>query len=139
MCASAATPSPIPVSGPGHTLEIAHVLFADIVGYSKFPMDEQERLVMELQSTVRQVLESVCAMDSEELIRIPTGDGVALVFFRDAEAPARCAIELSELLRNHLQIKLRMGIHSGPVFRVADINANRGVAGGGINIAQRVM
>jgi tetratricopeptide (TPR) repeat protein len=102
-------------------------------------MDEQERLVMELQSTVRQVLESVCAMDSEELIRIPTGDGVALVFFRDAEAPVRCAIELSELLRNHLQIKLRMGIHSGPVFRVADINANRGVAGGGINIAQRVM
>jgi eukaryotic-like serine/threonine-protein kinase len=139
MCASAATPSPIPDSGPGHTLEIAHVLFADIVGYSKFPMDEQEHLVMQLQNAVRQVLQSVCAMVSEDFIRIPTGDGVALVFFRDAEAPVRCAIELSELLRNNSQIKLRMGIHSGPVYRVADINANRGVAGGGINIAQRVM
>jgi eukaryotic-like serine/threonine-protein kinase len=102
-------------------------------------MDEQERLVMQLQNAVREVLQSACAVVSEEFICIPTGDGVALVFFRDAEAPVRCAVELSQLLRNHSQIKLRMGIHSGPVYRVADINANRGVAGGGINIAQRVM
>jgi len=88
---------------------------------------------------VRQTAEFVRAEASEELIRLPTGDGMALVFFRDAEAPVRCALELSRVLRNYPEIKLRMGVHSGPVYRVADINANRNVAGGGINIAQRVM
>jgi tetratricopeptide (TPR) repeat protein/class 3 adenylate cyclase len=131
--------SDTPDAGAGHTLEIAHVLFTDIVGYSKLPMDEQEQLVMQLQQAVRQTPEFVRAEASEELIRIPTGDGMALVFFRDAEAPVRCALELSQFLRNHSELKLRMGIHSGPVYRVADINANRNVAGGGINIAQRVM
>src|SRR6204780_2530288 len=128
-------PDPISI----RTLEIAHVLFTDIVGYSKLPMDEQESLLMQLQDAVRHTPEFARAEASEELIRLPTGDGMALVFFRDPEAPVRCALELSRILRSYPEIKLRMGIHSGPVYRVADINANRNVAGGGINIAQRVM
>jgi eukaryotic-like serine/threonine-protein kinase len=124
---------------PPLTLEIAHVLFTDIVGYSKLPMDQQEQLLTELQNAVRATAEFVRAEAADELIRLPTGDGMALVFFRDAEAPVRCALELSRTLRKHPDLKLRMGIHSGPVYRVADINANRNVAGGGINIAQRVM
>ena len=139
MSDSSSTQNRTPDPGAGHTLEIAHVLFTDIVGYSKLPMDEQEQLVMQLQEAVRHTPEFVRAEASEELIRIPTGDGMALVFFRDAEAPVRCALELSQFLRNHSELRLRMGIHTGPVYRVADINANRNVAGGGINIAQRVM
>jgi Tol biopolymer transport system component/class 3 adenylate cyclase len=126
-------------SGSSRTLEIAHVLFTDIVGYSKLPMDEQEQLLMQLQCAVRETPEFRRAEANEELIRLPTGDGMALVFFRDPEAPVRCAVELSRILRDYPGIQLRMGIHSGPVYRVADINANRNVAGGGINIAQRVM
>jgi Tol biopolymer transport system component/class 3 adenylate cyclase len=129
----------LPDLGASRTLEIAHVLFTDIVGYSKLPMDEQESLLMQLQDAVRHTPEFARAEASEELIRLPTGDGMALVFFRDPEAPVRCALELSRILRSYPEIKLRMGIHSGPVYRVADINANRNVAGGGINIAQRVM
>jgi Tol biopolymer transport system component/class 3 adenylate cyclase len=132
-------PSRTPGPGSSRTLEIAHVLFTDIVGYSKLPMDEQEQLLTQLQDAVRQTPEFARAEANEELIRLPTGDGMALVFFRDAESPVRCALELSRSLRDHPEIKLRMGIHSGPVYRVADINANRNVAGGGINIAQRVM
>src|ERR1700730_10149796 len=128
-----------PDSGSSRTLEIAHVLFTDIVGYSKLPMDEQEELLMQLQEAVRQTSEFSRAEAADELIRLPTGDGMALVFFRDAEAPVRCALELSRALRNHPDLKLRLGIHSGPVYRVADINANRNVAGGGINIAHRRM
>jgi tetratricopeptide (TPR) repeat protein len=109
------------------------------VGYSKLPMDEQERLLIKLQDAVRQTSQFVRAQASDELIRLPTGDGMALVFFRDPEAPVRCALELSRALRSTPEIKLRMGIHSGPVYHVPDINANRNVAGGGINIAQRVM
>jgi TolB-like protein len=102
-------------------------------------MDEQEQLLMHLQDAVRQTPEFARAEANDELIRLPTGDGMALVFFRDAEAPIRCALELSRTLRKHPDLRLRMGIHSGPVYRVADINANRNVAGGGINFAQRVM
>jgi eukaryotic-like serine/threonine-protein kinase len=94
---------------------------------------------MQLQDAVRQTSEFVRAEAADELIRLPTGDGMALVFFRDAEAPVRCALELSRILQDYPSVQLRMGIHSGPVYRVADINANRNVAGGGINIAQRVM
>src|ERR1700693_2399400 len=126
-------------SRPSRTLEIAHVLFTDIVGYSKLPTDEQEQLLMQLQEAVRQTSEFLRAEAADELIRLPTGDGMALVFFRDAEAPVRCALELSRILNDYPSVQLRMGIHSGPVYRVADINANRNVAGGGINIAQRVM
>jgi len=120
-------------------LEIAHVLFMDIVAYSTLPMDYQQRLLTELQETVRHTPEFARAQAEDQLIRLPTGDGMALVFFHDPEAPARCALELGRSLRRNPDIKVRIGIHSGPVYRVADINANRNVAGGGINIAQRVM
>src|SRR3984957_10579941 len=124
---------------PNNTLEIAHVLFTDIVGYSKLPMDKQGQLLMILQNAVRETPEFMRAEASAELICLPTGDGMALVFFRDPECPVRCALELSRDLKTYPEVRLRMGIHSGPVYRVADINANRNVAGGGINMAQRVM
>jgi class 3 adenylate cyclase/tetratricopeptide (TPR) repeat protein len=128
-----------PTTDSSRTLEIAHVLFTDIVGYSKLPMDEQELLLRQLQDAVRHTTEFTRVEASDELIRLPTGDGMALVFFGDAEAPVRCAVELGSSLRKQPGLQLRMGIHTGPVYRVADINANRNVAGGGINMAQRVM
>jgi eukaryotic-like serine/threonine-protein kinase len=128
-----------PVPTPTPCLEMAHVLFVDIVAYSTLPMDRQQRLLADLQELVRGTAEFVRAEAEDQLIRLPTGDGMALVFFRDPEAPVRCAVELAKSLRNHPDIKLRMGIHTGPVYRVADINANRNVAGGGVNIARRVM
>ena len=126
-------------SGSTRTLEIAHVLFLDIVAYSRLPMEDQEQVLRQLQETVRQTSEFTRAQASQQLISLPTGDGMALVFFGDAEASVRCASELSRALRKQTGLELRMGIHTGPVYRVADINANRNVAGGGINIAQRVM
>ena len=120
-------------------LEIAHVLFMDIVAYSKMPMDQQRHRLRELQQIVLSTSEVIRAKAADQLISLPTGDGMALVFFEDPEAPVRCALELSRALRSNPEIKLRMGIHTGPVYRVADVNANRNVAGGGINAAQRVM
>jgi class 3 adenylate cyclase/tetratricopeptide (TPR) repeat protein len=120
-------------------MEIAHVLFTDIVGYSKLAMDAQQRNLRQLQKLVRSTAEFERAKANDQLISLPTGDGMALVFFGEPEAPARCAFELSKSLRANPEIQLRMGVNSGPVYRVADINANRNVAGGGINIAQRVM
>src|SRR5271155_3195959 len=120
-------------------LEMAHVLFMDIVGYSKLPMDHQKAELHTLQEVVSATPEFLRAQASHEIIRLPTGDGMALVFFDDAEAAARCALEVGRALQSHSEILLRMGLHSGPVYRVADINANQNVAGGGINIAQRVM
>jgi tetratricopeptide (TPR) repeat protein/class 3 adenylate cyclase len=120
-------------------LEMAHVLFLDIVGYSRLPMDQQQRVIHDLQDAVRGTSEFTRAQAGDQLIRLPTGDGMALVFFRDPEAPVRCALELTKSLHRHPDIKVRMGIHAGPVYRIADINANRNVAGGGINMAQRVM
>src|SRR5258707_2106085 len=111
----------------------------DIVAYSKLPMDHQRQLIGELQKTVRLTSEFTRAKSAEKLISLPSGDGMALVCFGDREAPCRCALEVSRTLRNHSETGLRMGIHTGPVYRVADINANRNVAGGGINMAQRVM
>src|SRR5271167_4868573 len=121
------------------TLTMGHVLFMDIVAYSKLPMDQQCRLLAMLQEAVRQNPTFLHAQQKNRLIRLPTGDGMALVFFEDPESPVRCAVELSHTLRGHPEIRLRMGIHTGPVYRVADINANQNVAGGGINMAQRVM
>ena len=118
---------------------MAHVLFMDIVGYSKLPMDRQEVVLRTLQAVVSATSEFLQAQANQEMIRLPTGDGMALVFFGDAEAATRCALEVSRTLKPHPEIPLRMGLHSGPVYRVADINANQNVAGGGINIAQRVM
>jgi tetratricopeptide (TPR) repeat protein len=126
-------PSPTP------GLEMAHVLFMDIVSYSTLPVDHQQRVIHVLQEAVRSTPEFVRAQSEDHLLRLPTGDGMALVFFVDPEAPVRCALELSRSLRDHPDVKLRMGIHSGPVYRVADINANLNAAGGGINLAQRVM
>jgi tetratricopeptide (TPR) repeat protein len=115
------------------------VLFMDIVSYSKMPMDHQKAVLGTLQSVVCATPEFLQAQASQEMIRLPTGDGMALVFFGDAEAAARCALEITKALESHPEIPLRMGLHSGPIYRVADINANENVAGGGINIAQRVM
>jgi class 3 adenylate cyclase len=120
-------------------LEIAHVLFTDVVAYSRMPMDRQKQVMERLQQYVRDSPEFARAQANGKLIRLPTGDGMALVFFGDPEAPVRCAIEIGRALRADAQIPLRMGIHSGPVYRVADINANANVAGGGVNTAQRVM
>jgi class 3 adenylate cyclase/TolB-like protein/Tfp pilus assembly protein PilF len=120
-------------------LEIAHVLFIDIVGYSKLPMDHQREQVEALQQVTVSTSEFTRARSQEQLISLPTGDGMALVFFGNAEAPVRCAIELTQKLPSNPELKLRMGLHTGPVYRIADINANRNVSGGGINVAQRVM
>jgi serine/threonine protein kinase/tetratricopeptide (TPR) repeat protein len=121
------------------TLEMAYVLFMDIVSYSLLPMDEQQRILAELQDTVRSCTEVCSAHAEDNLISLPTGDGMALVFFGGLESPVTCALELARALRHHPEIKLRMGIHDGPVYRVADINQAGNVAGGGINLAQRVM
>jgi AAA domain-containing protein/TIR domain-containing protein/adenylate/guanylate cyclase family protein len=121
-------------------LEMAHVLFLDIVAYSLLPMGQERQVVRDLQKTVLSAPEFVRAQRKNQLISLPTGDGMALVFFGDLEAPVRCAMELSRTLPSTLPgIGLRMGVHTGPVYRVADINFNSNVAGGGINIAQRVM
>jgi eukaryotic-like serine/threonine-protein kinase len=119
--------------------EMAHVLFLDIVAYSRLPMEQQAGVLHRLQELVRQTPEFPRAQKMHRLITLPTGDGMALVFFSDPEAPARCAVELAQAIRAESGLELRMGIHTGPVYRVADINANRNVAGGGINLAQRVM
>lgn len=120
-------------------LEIAHVLFMDLVGYSKLLIDEQTQYLNQLQEIVRNTEEFCRALDRNQLISLPTGDGMALVFFGDPVAPVRCALEISHALHSYPKIRLRMGIHSGLVDRFADINANMNVTGGGINIAQRVM
>jgi class 3 adenylate cyclase len=120
-------------------LEIAHVLFMDMVAYSRLPMEEQTRLSGELQSLVRDSAEFQRAEQHDQLLRLPTGDGIALIFFGDPEAPVRCALEVSRAMLHHPDLKVRMGIHSGPVQRVDDINASRNVSGAGINYAQRVM
>src|SRR5208283_5397513 len=118
---------------------MAHVLFTDIVAYSKLPMEQQQQLLSEFQEAVRSTAAFARAQRKDRLVCLPTGDGMALVFFGDPESAVHCALELSRALREHPEIKLRMGVHTGPVYRVADINAARNVAGGGINMAQRVM
>src|SRR5260370_9395918 len=124
---------------PHLRLEIAYVLFIDIVGYYKLLIDEQKELLQKLNEIVRKT-DQVCAAEAEgKLVRLPTGDGMALVFSNNPEAPVECALEISKALQNHPEIKLRMGIHSGAVNQIADVNERSNVAGAGINIAQRVM
>src|ERR1700726_869066 len=119
--------------------EIGHVLFIDIVGYSKLLINEQSEQIQKLNEIVRQT-EQVRAAEAEgKLVRLPTGDGMALVFSNNPEAPVECALDISKALLNHPEIKLRMGIHSGAVNQIADVNDRSNVAGAGINIAQRVM
>ena len=130
---------PNTASRPELAFEIAHVLFLDIVAYSRLPMEKQAEVLHHLQEMVRQTSAFARAHKNNNLISLPTGDGMALVFFHDAEAAVRCAVELAAALRAQSGPGVRMGVHTGPVYRVADINANRNVAGGGINLAQRVM
>src|ERR1044071_9119285 len=120
-------------------LEIAHVLFIDIVGYSKLRTNEQTAQVEKLREIVRGT-EQFRAADAEgNLLRLPTGDGGALAFRNSPEAPAICAEEIARALQNHPEIRVRMGIHSGPVNEVTDLNEQANIAGAGINIAQRIM
>jgi len=120
-------------------LQIGHVLFIDIVGYSKLLVNEQSGLLRELNELVSGTREFREAEAEGKLIRLPTGDGMALVFRTDPEAPAQCALEIARALKEHPRIALRMGIHSGPVNEVVDVNQRQNIAGAGINMAQRVM
>src|SRR5215813_6835010 len=120
-------------------LEIAHVLFTDIVGYSKLPINQQRALVERLNEIVRGTDEYRAAETAARLITIPTGDGITLVFYDSPETPAECALQISRALKNHPELQLRMGIHSGPVSGVIDATGKANVAGAGINTAQRVM
>src|SRR5207237_1248859 len=120
-------------------LEIAHVLFIDIVGYSKLLITEQSDELRTLREIVRQTEQFRLAEAEGKLLRLPTGDGGALVFRSSPEAPVLCALEISKELRNHPELRVRMGIHSGPVNAVTDLNEQANIAGAGINIAQRVM
>jgi TolB-like protein/Tfp pilus assembly protein PilF len=126
-------------AGAGVRLEIGHVLFMDLVGYSKLLLDDQRELLERLTEIVRNTEQVRAAEATEKLIRLPAGDGMALVFFNSPEAPVQCAIEVAEKLKQHPELKLRMGVHSGPVNEVRDVNGRANVAGAGINIAQRVM
>src|SRR5512132_1088916 len=120
-------------------LEIAHVLFIDIVGYSKLSVNDQHAAIEELNRIVRSSEQFQRAEAASRLTRIPTGDGMVLVFYTNPEAPAQCAVEISRVLKEHLSLQLRMGIHSGPVGGVVDVNERANLAGAGLNMAHRVM
>src|SRR5213595_1973076 len=124
---------------PDLPLEIAHLLSIDVVGYSKLLVNEQIELLQQLNQIVRG---SECFRAAEtkgKLVRVPTGDGMTLLFFQSPEEPVRCALEISRTLQEHPHIQLRMGVHSGPVNQVTDVNEKTNIAGPGINVAQRVM
>ena len=120
-------------------LEIGHVLFIDIVGYSKALIEDQRAAQQDLNDVVRNTEQFRAAESAGKLIRLPTGDGMALVFFTTPEAPLQCAMQIAEALKSHPRLRVRMGINTGPVSGVADVNDRSNVAGAGINIAQRVM
>ena len=120
-------------------LEIAHVLFIDIVGYSKLSINDQHAAVEELNQVVRASDQFQKAEATERLIKIATGDGMALVFYTSPEAPVRCAMELSRALRDHPRLRLRIGLHSGPVSGVVDVTGHANLTGAGLNMANRVM
>src|SRR5207253_5427061 len=119
--------------------EIGHVLFIDIVGYSKLLITEQSEQLQTLKQIVRGTEQFRLAEAEGKLLRLPTGDGGALVFRTSPEAPVLCALEISEELKNYPELRVRMGIHSGPVNEVTDLNEQANIAGAGINVAQRVM
>ena len=128
-----------PESASDVKFEIGHVLFIDIVGYSKLLITEQSEQIQRLKEIVRST-EQFCAAEAEgKVLRLPTGDGGALVFRTTPEAPALCALEIGKELKKHPELRVRMGIHSGPVNEVTDLNEQANIAGAGINIAQRVM
>src|SRR5437660_2086754 len=119
--------------------EIGHVLFIDIVGYSKLLINQQSDQMQKLREIVRGTEQFRIAEAEGKLLRLPTGDGGALVFRTSPEAAVLCALELSKELKRHPELQVRMGIHSGPVNEITDLNEQANIAGAGINIAQRVM
>jgi len=127
-----------PESEDNLRLEIGHVLFIDIVGYSKLLIEEQKERLRQLTEIVLGTSQ-VAKSTNEQLVRLPTGDGMALVFRNSSEEPARCALEIAQALKAHPEVQVRMGIHSGPVSEVTDVSGRTNVAGAGINMAQRVM
>ena len=127
-----------PESESNLRLKIGHVLFIDLVGYSKLLIEEQKERQRQLTDILLATAQ-VAAATNEELVRLPTGDGMALVFWNSSEEPAQCALEVARALREHSAIQVRMGIHSGPVSEVIDVNGRTNIAGAGINMAQRVM
>jgi len=135
----AAPPGNTAVSKPDLHLEIAHVLYIDIVGYSKRSINEQRAAVDELTSVVRGSEQFQKAEAAGKLVKIPAGDGMALVFHTSPEGPVQCATEISRALKNHPKLQLRMGVHSGPISGLVDVTERANVAGAGINVAQRVM
>src|SRR6266403_1224746 len=121
-------------------LKIAHVLFIDIVAYSKMASDDQRAAIEKLNQIVHSTEEFRKSESESRLLKLATGDGMALIFYDSPEAPVECALEISRALKeHHPQLRLRMGAHSGPVSGVVDVNGRANVAGAGINMAQRVM
>src|SRR6478672_9493886 len=120
-------------------LKIAHVLFIDIVAYSKMASDDQRAAIEKLNQIVQSTEEFRKSEHENRLLKLATGDGMALIFYHSPEAPVECALEISRALKEHPQLRLRMGAHSGPVSGVVDVNGRANVAGAGINMAQRVM
>src|SRR4026209_1401766 len=120
-------------------LEIGHVLFIDIVGYSKLLINEQSERMQKLREIVRTTEQFRIAEAEGKLLRLPTGDGGALVFRNSPEAPVLCSMEIAKALKSHPELHVRMGIHSGPVNEISDLNEQANIARAGINIAQRVM
>ena len=131
--------NPAPSQSSDVKFEIGHVLFIDIVGYSKLLINEQSEQIQKLKEIVRGTEQVRLAEAEGKLLRLPTGDGAALVFRTTPEAPALCALEISRELKKHPQLRVRMGIHSGPVNEVTDLNEQANITGAGINLAQRVM
>jgi TolB-like protein/Tfp pilus assembly protein PilF len=127
------------VQEPHLHLEIAHVLFMDVVGYSKLLVNEQREIMQQLNQLVRKTPQVRKSDAAGKLIRIPAGDGMALVFFQTPEEPVQCAMEIAKTLKNRPNVRVRMGVHSGPVDQIKDVNDRVNVAGAGINIAERVM
>src|SRR3954447_18304282 len=126
-------------ASPELKFEIGHVLFIDIVGYSKGLINEQSEALQRLKEIVRGTEQFRLAEAEGKLLRLPTGDGDALVFRNSPEAPVLCAMEIAKALKSHPELSVRMGIHSGPVNEISDLNEQANIAGAGINIAQRVM
>ena len=117
---------------PGLRLEIGHVLFIDIIGYSKMLITEQSELLRKLTEIVRETEQFRSAEAEGKLVRLPTGDGMALVFRNSPDAPVQCALELSKKLKAHAELSVRMGIHSGPVNEVADVNERTNITGAAV-------
>src|SRR5919108_1548213 len=129
----------LPDSRPDVKFEIGHVLFIDVVGYSKLLIHEQSEQLQTLKEIVRGTEQFRLAAEEGKLLRLPTGDGGALVFRTNPEAPVLCAMEIARALKSHPELRIRMGIHSGPVNEVSDLNEQANIACAGINNAQRVM